>query len=75
MDNQKFKELLDESYQWHDYYEFKFIVKTDDKHLILDKLDGFTLSETPSKKRQLYLCQRPKTYEKYSRSPGCVRSG
>lgn len=50
MDNQKFKELLDESYQWHDYYEFKFIVKTDDKHLILDKLDGFTLSETPSKK-------------------------
>jgi len=50
MDNQKFRELLDESYQWPDYYEFKFIVKTDDKHLILDKLTGFTLSETPSKK-------------------------
>ena len=50
MDNQKFRELLDESYQWPDYYEFKFIVKTDDKHLILDKLPGFTFSETPSKK-------------------------
>lgn len=50
MDNQKFRELLDESYQWPDYYEFKFIVKTDDKYLILDKLAGFTLSETPSKK-------------------------
>lgn len=50
MDNQKFRELLDESYQWPDYYEFKFIVKTDDKHLILDKLEGFAFSETPSKK-------------------------
>jgi putative lipoic acid-binding regulatory protein len=50
MDNQKFRSLLDESYQWPDYYEFKFIIKADDKLLIMDKLIGFTISETPSKK-------------------------
>jgi hypothetical protein len=50
MDNQKFRALLDESYTWPDYYEFKFIIKTDDKHLILGKLSGFTIHETPSKK-------------------------
>lgn len=50
MDNQKFRELLDESYQWPDYYEFKFIVKSDDKSLIIEKLPGFTITETPSKK-------------------------
>jgi len=50
MDNQKFRSLLDESYQWPDYYEFKFIIKTDDKSLIMDKLIGFTINETPSKK-------------------------
>lgn len=49
MDHQKFKALLEESYQWPDYYEFKFIIKTDDKHLIIGKLIGFTISETPSK--------------------------
>jgi hypothetical protein len=47
---QKFRELLDESYQWPDYYEFKFIVKIDDKHLILEKLLGYSIVETPSKK-------------------------
>jgi hypothetical protein len=53
MDNQqfeKFRSLLDESYQWPDYYEFKFIVKFDDKHLVLEKLNGFSIVETPSKK-------------------------
>lgn len=50
MDNQKFRALLDESYQWPDYYEFKFIIKTDDKQLILERLIGFTINETPSKK-------------------------
>jgi putative lipoic acid-binding regulatory protein len=49
MDNGKFKALLDETYQWPDYYEFKFIIKTDDKHLIIGKLIGFTTHETPSK--------------------------
>ena len=47
---QKFRELLDESYQWPDYYEFKFIVKIDDKDQILNKLSGYSIVETPSKK-------------------------
>ena len=50
MDNEKFRSLLDESYQWPDFYEFKFIIKTDDKSLITQKLNGFTIHETPSKK-------------------------
>lgn len=50
MDNEKFKALLEESYQWPDFYEFKFIIKTDDKSLIIAKLEGFTIHETPSKK-------------------------
>ncbi len=50
MDNDKFRSLLDESYQWPDYYEFKFIIKTDDKGQILELLQGFTIHETPSKK-------------------------
>lgn len=53
MDNQqfqKFRDLLDQSYQWPDYYEFKFIVKIDDRFEALNKLQGFTITETPSKK-------------------------
>jgi hypothetical protein len=53
MDNQqfqKFRDLLDQSYQWPDYYEFKFIVKIDDRELILNRLEGFSVIETPSKK-------------------------
>lgn len=49
MDNTKFKALLDESYQWPDYYEFKFIIKTDDKFQIIALLIGFMIHETPSK--------------------------
>ncbi len=49
MDNSKFKALLDESYQWPDYYEFKFIIKTEDKALVTTALAGFTVHETPSK--------------------------
>jgi len=47
---EKFRELLEDTYQWPDYYEFKFIVKTDDRALVLYKLSGFTFTETPSKK-------------------------
>ncbi len=47
---EKFQELLDQSYQWPDYYEFKFIVKIDDRTLILEKLHGYAIHETPSKK-------------------------
>ena len=49
MSVEKFKDLLDQSYQWPDYYEFKFIVKIDDKDLVLVKLTGCTIVETPSK--------------------------
>jgi len=48
--HEKFRAILEESHQWPDYYEFKFIVKSEDKHLILEKLIGFTITETPSKK-------------------------
>jgi hypothetical protein len=47
--NPDFKELLDQTYQWPDYYDFKFIVKAADKHLVLEKLSGLTVTETPSK--------------------------
>lgn len=51
MELQKFRELLDESYNWPDFYEFKFIVKMDDKQQILNTLpSGYQISETPSKK-------------------------
>ena len=53
MDNQqfqKFRDLLDQSYQWPDYYEFKFILKIDERLEALNKLQGFTITETPSKK-------------------------
>ncbi len=46
---EKFRELLDESYTWPDFYEFKFIVKTAAKNDILVKLSGFAISETLSK--------------------------
>lgn len=49
MSNQKFRDLLEENYQWPDYYEFKFIVKVDDKGLILEMLEGHHITETPSK--------------------------
>ncbi|MBA2403472.1 MAG: hypothetical protein H0V66_01765 [Bdellovibrionales bacterium] len=52
MDNQQvqqFIDLLEQTYQWPDYYEFKFIIKIDDKFLVLDKLEGFLVTEIPSK--------------------------
>ena len=49
MDNSKLKLLLDESYQWPDYYEFKFIIRTEDKDQVTTVLLGFTIHETPSK--------------------------
>jgi len=49
MSHLKFKALLEETYQWPDYYEFKFIVKIDDKPLILGYLKDCTITEHPSK--------------------------
>lgn len=50
MSNQKFRDLLDQGHEWPDYYEFKFIVKVEDKESILRLLVDFHISETPSKK-------------------------
>ncbi|MES2527347.1 MAG: DUF493 family protein [Bdellovibrionota bacterium] len=52
MSDEKFRSLLDESYQWPDFYEFKFIVKMEDKDRILVHLDShkFTITEKPSGK-------------------------
>lgn len=49
MDVAKFKELLDSTYQWPDYYDFKFIVKADQKELLEGMLEGYTITENPSK--------------------------
>lgn len=50
MSNHKFRELLDQTYSWPDYYEFKFIVKHDEKHTVLAILVGYHITENPSKK-------------------------
>lgn len=50
MSEEKFKSLIDESIQFPDYYEFKFIIKADDKHLVLSHLSGFQITEKPSGK-------------------------
>lgn len=50
MSQEKFRDLLDQSYQWPDYYEFKFIAKAQEKDQIIALLVGFTISETPSAK-------------------------
>lgn len=50
MSNEKFKDLLDQSYQWPDYYEFKFIVKVEEREQILKLLLDFKIKENPSKK-------------------------
>ncbi len=50
MSDEKFRSLLDESYQWPDYYEFKFIIKMEDKHHILVHLEAFHITERPSGK-------------------------
>ncbi len=49
MSHEKFRNLLDQSYQWPDYYEFKFIVKISEKEIIIQKLIHFQIIETPSK--------------------------
>ncbi len=50
MSDEKFRNLLDDSYQWPDYYEFKFIVKAEDKEKVLAHLPEFQISEKQSGK-------------------------
>jgi len=45
----KFRALVDETYQWPDFYEFKFIVKEADKQPVLDILSDCEIIEHPSK--------------------------
>lgn len=49
MDTNKFKALLDEQITWPDYYSFKFITKTEQKHVLTDLLADHSIQEKPSK--------------------------
>jgi putative lipoic acid-binding regulatory protein len=49
MDFSKFKSLLDEQITWPDYYSFKFVAKTDEKHRVLELLEEHEVSEKESK--------------------------
>lgn len=47
---EKFRELLDQSYQWPDFYTFKFIVKTEDKDRVIELLTGHEVQLKASEK-------------------------
>ncbi len=49
MSKEKFAELLDQTYMWPDYYEFKFIVPVGEKASLQALLPDFIFVETPSK--------------------------
>lgn len=49
MDYSKLKGLLDEQLNWPAYYRFKFVVKTDKKHEVLEHLADHDNSERLSK--------------------------
>lgn len=49
MDFSKFKSLLDEQMSWPDYYNFKFVAKTDEKHKVINLLEEHEISEKLSK--------------------------
>lgn len=49
MDFSKFQTLLDEQVTWPDYYNFKFIVKTEKKSKVLDLLSEHKIEQKLSK--------------------------
>lgn len=49
MDLEKFKVLLNEQVAFPDYYQFKFVVKTERKDQVLELLEGHQISEKLSK--------------------------
>ncbi len=49
MDYEKFKELLTEQVAFPDYYQFKFVVKTDKKESVLELLKDQQITEKLSK--------------------------
>jgi putative lipoic acid-binding regulatory protein len=51
MDFTKFKALLDDQMSWPDYYAFKFVIKTDEKHRLLElfSAENHQIKENPSR--------------------------
>ena len=49
MDTSKFKTLLDEQMTWPDYYQFKFITKTEKKHHVIELLEDHKVEQKLSK--------------------------
>ncbi len=49
-DFEKFLELLDQTHTWPDYYDFKFIVKHEEKDTLLGHLHGMQIEEKLSGK-------------------------
>lgn len=80
--SEKFRELLDQSYQWPDFYSFKFIVKVENRDQVVALLDGhevqFKLSEKGnyvSITSRLYVKTTDEVievYEAISRIPGVM---
>lgn len=48
--HEKFRELLDQNYQWPDFYTWKFIVKVDSHHQVVALLIGHEVSLKTSEK-------------------------
>lgn len=48
--HEKFRELLDQNYQWPDFYTWKFIVKVDSHHQVVALLVGHEVSLKTSEK-------------------------
>jgi hypothetical protein len=48
--HEKFRELLDQNYQWPDFYTWKFIVKVESQNHVLALLDGHEITVKTSEK-------------------------
>lgn len=48
--SEKFRELLDQSYQWPDFYTFKFIVKVENRDQVVALLAGHEVHFKASEK-------------------------
>lgn len=48
MDFDKFKSLLNEEMTWPDYYQFKFVIKSERKQELIAKLPGHKIAEKES---------------------------
>jgi uncharacterized protein len=42
--NEKFRDLLEQNYQWPDYYVWKFIVKIEIQQVVINQLQGFEMT-------------------------------